>query len=146
VPEDQDAQTGRIWRALYEAFLRQHEARMHAVAALGTTPGELKALLHLLPGGSATTGELAREWNNDPSTTTWLVDRLEARGLVERRPDPRDRRVKRVVLTEQGLRARQQVTDELYRPPETFTRLDQGQLDAVDALARTLGSTDTGAP
>lgn len=32
-----------------------------------------------------------------------LIDRLEANGIVERRPDPIDRRVKRVFLTKSGL-------------------------------------------
>jgi DNA-binding MarR family transcriptional regulator len=31
-----------------------------------------------------------------------VIDELEARGLAERRPDPADRRARRVFLTEQG--------------------------------------------
>ena len=38
----------------------------------------------------------------EPITVCRLVDRLEARGLVERRADPKDRRVKRLHLTREG--------------------------------------------
>ncbi|OHV31742.1 MULTISPECIES: MarR family winged helix-turn-helix transcriptional regulator [Pseudofrankia] len=45
---------------------------------------------------------LAATLNCDPSTVTFLTDRLEQRGLVERRPGPTDRRQKVVGLTRQG--------------------------------------------
>ncbi len=38
----------------------------------------------------------------DPSSMVAVIDELEARGLAERRPDPADRRARRVFLTEQG--------------------------------------------
>src|SRR6516164_4881076 len=38
----------------------------------------------------------------EPITVCRLVDRLEARGLVERRSDPKDRRVRRLHLTPQA--------------------------------------------
>jgi DNA-binding MarR family transcriptional regulator len=47
-------------------------------------------------------GELAEHLYCDASNVTGIVDRLEGRGLVERKPDPNDRRVKRLVLTPQG--------------------------------------------
>ena len=47
-------------------------------------------------------GELAERLLCDASNVTGIVDRLEARGLVERQPDPDDRRVRRLVLTAEG--------------------------------------------
>lgn len=47
-------------------------------------------------------GELADRLFCDASNVTGIVDRLEARGLVERQPDPDDRRVRRLVLTDAG--------------------------------------------
>lgn len=44
----------------------------------------------------------------DASNVTSIVDRLESRGLVERRPDPVDRRVKHLVLTDAGDKLRRQ--------------------------------------
>ncbi len=46
--------------------------------------------------------ELADRLLCDASNVTGIVDRLEARGLVERQPEPGDRRVKRLVLTASG--------------------------------------------
>jgi DNA-binding MarR family transcriptional regulator len=40
----------------------------------------------------------------DASNMTGIIDRLEKRGLVRREPSPTDRRVKNVVLTEEGER------------------------------------------
>ena len=49
-------------------------------------------------------GKLAQKLKCEPSNVTGIVDRLEARGLVERRPDPADRRVKLAAATEEGRR------------------------------------------
>ncbi|MFE3601322.1 MarR family winged helix-turn-helix transcriptional regulator [Streptomyces sp. NPDC059096] len=46
---------------------------------------------------------IAQNLKCEPSNVTGIVDRLEARGLVERRPDPADRRVKLAAPTEKGL-------------------------------------------
>ena len=46
--------------------------------------------------------EVAGKLQCDPSNITGIVDRLEARGLVERRVLPTDRRVKQLVLTPEG--------------------------------------------
>jgi MarR family transcriptional regulator for hemolysin len=43
--------------------------------------------------------ELAELLEVEPITVARLVDRLEARGMVERRPDPRDRRIWRLHLS-----------------------------------------------
>jgi DNA-binding MarR family transcriptional regulator len=48
------------------------------------------------------TGELANELHIRPATLTGLADRLEAKELIRRWPDPNDRRVVRVGLTEAG--------------------------------------------
>lgn len=126
------------WQALYEAVLAEHEERMQSVAELGTTPGELKALLRLQADGQVTAGELARAWNNDPSTTTWLIDRLEKRGLVERRQSETDRRVKHVVLTDRGREVRAQVTAALHRPPTAFLSADPVLLEAAQHVTQAI--------
>lgn len=59
-------------------------------------------VLRRLRQGPSPMGPLAVQMNCEPSNLTGLVDRLEARGLVERQPHPEDRRVKCVGLTEAG--------------------------------------------
>ena len=51
------------------------------------------------------------------SNATWIVDRLEARGLAERRARAGDRRVKLVVLTAAGVRTRDKLRAATYEPP-----------------------------
>jgi DNA-binding MarR family transcriptional regulator len=51
----------------------------------------------------------------DASNVTGIVDGLERRGLVERRPDPRDRRMKYIVLTPEGERRREVLNASLDR-------------------------------
>ena len=59
----------------------------------------------------------------DGSTVTWIVDRLEGRGLVERRSDPRDRRVRLVALTPEGRRVRDELRTRFAEPPPAIARL-----------------------
>ncbi|EOD67037.1 MarR family winged helix-turn-helix transcriptional regulator [Amycolatopsis vancoresmycina] len=45
---------------------------------------------------------IAEKLKSERSNVTGIIDRLEARGLVERRPDERDRRIKNIVATPAG--------------------------------------------
>jgi DNA-binding MarR family transcriptional regulator len=81
-------------------------------------------------------GSLAEEWKCDASTATWIVDRLEQRGLAQRRPHPTDRRARLVVLTPAGVRLRAKTTGRMYVPPAELMELDLGELIALrDAVA-----------
>jgi len=51
----------------------------------GLSPGDLRALVALDGDQPRPMRALARAWNCDASNATWMVDRLENRGLVERR-------------------------------------------------------------
>jgi DNA-binding MarR family transcriptional regulator len=59
--------------------------------------------------------DLAERLRIAPRSATEVVDQLQDKGLVERRPDPADRRVTRIVLTEDGARVREQVREERRR-------------------------------
>ena len=74
---------------------------------LDLTPPQMGALVAL--DESASMSKLASEMGCDASNVTWMTDRLESRGLIERRPDPHDRRVKRLVLTDAGRRMRRHI-------------------------------------
>ena len=66
--------------------------------------------------------DVAAGMGYDASHITALVDQLEQRHLVERRADPVDRRVKRIVITEGGLELRARMEDQLL---DTLLPLDQ---------------------
>jgi DNA-binding MarR family transcriptional regulator len=77
----------------------------------------------------------------DRSAVTWITDRLEERGYVERRADERDRRVKLLALTDEGRRVRQEIRRRLAVPPEALTRLSHAeQRELRDLLRKSLES------
>jgi DNA-binding MarR family transcriptional regulator len=82
-------------------------------------------------------GELAKQLSCDNSNVTWITDRLEERGLVARTQAPYDRRVKLLVLTEEGHRLRGEITARLADPPPPIARLSSSdQRTLRDILAR----------
>jgi MarR family transcriptional regulator, organic hydroperoxide resistance regulator len=82
-------------------------------------------------------GELAKLLACDSSNITWITDRLEERGLVERRPAERDRRVRLLVLTPKGRRLREQLEARLAEPPPPIVSLSREDQRALrDILQR----------
>src|ERR1700681_4149900 len=67
--------------------------------------------------------EAALQLGYDPSNITALADALEAKGLVERRPDPSDRRVKTLARTAEGERMARDLDASLSSPPKVLSRL-----------------------
>ncbi|WP_446215565.1 MarR family winged helix-turn-helix transcriptional regulator [Micromonospora sp. IBHARD004] len=67
-------------------------------------PGHARALAVLLRHGPVRLSTLAEHLHIAPRSTTEVVDGLEERGLVERRPDPDDRRATLVAPTAEGTR------------------------------------------
>jgi DNA-binding MarR family transcriptional regulator len=81
--------------------------------------------LRILGGGPQPMGELARYLMCDSSNVTGITDRLEERGLVRREPGEKDRRVKMLVLTDEGQRLRAEVTKRLAEPPPWLAELPE---------------------
>ncbi|MCO1657018.1 MarR family winged helix-turn-helix transcriptional regulator [Pseudonocardia humida] len=100
------------------------------------TPGQSRALGVLLRGGPLRLSELAERLRIVPRSTTEVVDALQAAGLVERRPDPHDRRAVLVALTDHGSRVGEAVRAARAAEAERFF----GALDEPDRveLARIL--------
>ncbi|WP_261560578.1 MarR family winged helix-turn-helix transcriptional regulator [Frankia tisae] len=77
------------------------------VKELDLTEALAGALWRLDPDGPPPSMRaLAATLNCDPSTVTFLTDRLEQRGLIQRRPAPTDRRQKIITLTRRGVEVR----------------------------------------
>lgn len=81
-------------------LIRAEFDRRVAEAGLGLTPGEARTLSHAFRAGVVRQTVLAERMGVEAMTLSTYLDRLEARGLVERRPDPSDRRAKLVHLSE----------------------------------------------
>lgn len=87
----------------------------------GLRPATLGALRVL--DEPRTMSEVATYLRCDNSNVTGIVDGLEARGLAERTPSPRDRRVKLIALTGEGRRLRARLVREARKPPAWLARL-----------------------
>jgi DNA-binding MarR family transcriptional regulator len=125
-----------VWQMLVGYFFAQRELQMRVVQELGLTPGHMKTLFELDAEEGRSMGELASSLVCDASNATWLVDRLEERGLVERRARAHDRRVKTVVLTPDGVKTKQLLIERLSAAPDDLVALDRADLDRLhDALA-----------
>ncbi|MFG2616796.1 MarR family winged helix-turn-helix transcriptional regulator [Streptomyces sp. NPDC048507] len=74
---------------------------------LGLTAAQATALREM--SGPMTMRELAERMSCEPSNTTFVIDKLEKQGLVERRPHPTDRRAKHLVLTTGGAALRERL-------------------------------------
>lgn len=81
-------------------LLRTEMDRRIATSNLSVTPAEVRALAHAARAGSVRQNVLAERLGVEPMTLSTLIDRLEARGLVQRVADPADRRAKLVELTD----------------------------------------------
>ena len=69
---------------------------------LDMTRSQWWVMVHLIRFDGCNQTQLAEELDIGKVALGGLLDRLEARGWIERRPDPDDRRAKRVYLTETG--------------------------------------------
>lgn len=124
----------------------------NAIAAeLDLPPAQALALVNLR--GPAPMRDLADLLGCDASNVTGIVDGLERRGLVTRRTDPADRRVKHLVLTEEGQRRRDLLGTKahvsataLFDMPDAHRRQLRDLLTAIagsrsDEFGRRSGST-----
>ena len=79
--------TAEAWELVLELFFSHRQPRVMAVAAeFDLAPMQMLALKHLEPGVELPMSALAEPLHCDASNVTGIVDRLEARGLIERRP------------------------------------------------------------
>ena len=94
------------WQRVTHRLLRALDAEL---ADLRLSAGEVNALAALAEG-PRTARALAEATAQHPSTLTGVLDRLERRGLVARRPNPADRRSTLIEPTQAGGAAVERVT------------------------------------
>jgi MarR family transcriptional regulator, organic hydroperoxide resistance regulator len=86
--------------------------------------------------------ELGRRMHCDPSFVTLVADMLEKRGLARREPHPADRRVKNLLLTDEGLALKSKVEAEISARMPWNRALDGDERSHLLALIRKMLSTD----
>lgn len=146
VPPPEAVRDGMEISRLYGEMWRRFQPQRQTIAGSAVTPRMLSYLRHLAAAGPLTVGEQARHLGISDATATEVVNRLEAKGLVERMKDDGDQRRVFVWLTDRGREqtaalAGRNVEDPFLRavaalPPATRTAIIDGLgalLEAAEA-------------
>ena len=92
----------KLWLVLTRAFGSVERASSGDIARYGLTPAEFGTLDILAHRGPLLLGEIQRSLLVSSGGITFLVDKLVAKGLVERRACAEDRRARYAALTDEG--------------------------------------------
>ncbi|MBD0329533.1 MAG: MarR family transcriptional regulator [Thermoleophilia bacterium] len=131
------------WALLFEFFLGLDPYLQAIAGEFGLTEAQGHALVLLEPGRPLPMHELADALHCHASNVTGLVDALERRGLVERRPAEHDRRVKMIAVTGEGAALRKQALRRLYEPPAAIAALSAADQRALrDVMRRVLAAAE----
>lgn len=107
----------------------------------GVAPHDLLALFKL--DGAMPMKELARHMACDASFVTTIADTLERHGLVRREPGQRDRRVKNLVLTPEGIAAKERMMAQLSaKMPWCYALNDDERRCLLSLLRKMLDAPD----
>jgi DNA-binding MarR family transcriptional regulator len=131
--EDPRLVQGVIWQLLTLVERLDDNFAAHA-AQCGLSAAQARVLLRLQPSEAVPMHVLAERLRSEPSNLTGLVDRLEERGAIERRPSPGDRRVKALALTEHGGRLREGLWQRLTTDPGPLAQLGPNDLRQLHEL------------
>jgi DNA-binding MarR family transcriptional regulator len=138
----------QAWVRLLRVVTRFSRRIERALTVCGLTLAQFDVLATLARGDGITQQELSDRLLVTKGNVCGLIDRAEAAGVVERRPDPDDRRINRLFLTDRGRRQFAEalpVHHEILHaligclPPEEIERL-HGLLGVLDHALNRLES------
>ncbi|HEX2909607.1 MAG TPA: MarR family transcriptional regulator [Chloroflexia bacterium] len=128
---------------LGKAYQQVNQAAKRGLEVYGVTPVQF-ALLKLLWDQDGQSGaELGSRLQLDAATVTGMLDRLQNAGLIERRPDPKDRRINRLFLTTQGRQLQkplEKVMDQIN--VEVYSRFTPADAEKLKAMLLNLGNVE----
>ena len=122
--------------AFWSAKRAMAEASEAAFQRHGVRSGQQWILRRLWDEDGQTPGEIARQLELSTPTVTKAAMRMEAAGLIDRRPDPRDARLVRLFLSQRGRALEKTIAEEMAQ----LARRSLGTLrdDEVKALVAAL--------
>jgi MarR family transcriptional regulator, organic hydroperoxide resistance regulator len=136
----QRSAASEAWSLIAELFTSQRTRFLAIASEFDLAPAQLMALKALDPEDPVPMRDLACALSCDNSNVTGIVDRLESRGLVERRAAPHDRRVKMLVVTPDGAELRARVKARMDEAPEALQALGEDEQRMLrDLMRKALG-------
>jgi len=124
---------------MHELFHASRRRFLAIASEFELSPPQVRALGVLDPDRPVPMSDLAEALHCDNSNVTGIVDRLEDRGLVERRSATHDRRVKMLVVTPRGAEVRDRLAERLEEAPPPLARLaPEDQRTLRDIMRRAL--------
>lgn len=130
-----------LWLLLWKAAKAQEAHARRSVEATGLCLSDFGVLEALLHKGPLPVNVIAKKILITSGSITAAVDRLERRGLVERRSSPTDRRARIAHLTASGEELIERLFAEHARDLErAFTPLDGTEMETLAALLRKLAA------
>lgn len=129
---------------MYDVF-KASKPYMETVAAMfDLTPQQVWALKSLSHERPMAMSELATSLGCDASNVTAIVDKLESRGVVERRSADHDRRIKALVVTPAGVELSERIRERMQCPPPAIGNLSEADADTLcHIFTRALASLET---
>jgi len=123
-------------KLFFEIGMVQRAKAGTALNTLGLSFAQAHALRMLDPDEPMPMSALAERLFCDASNVTGIVDRLEARGLVERRAYEGDRRVKALTLTQAGAEVSDRALAVMSEPPAAIAALPAADQRALRDILR----------
>jgi DNA-binding MarR family transcriptional regulator len=134
-PDQDDTLAEAVWSVA--RLLRR--TSVASLARWDVSPSQSRALRVLTRCGPIRLSELSEHLRIAPRSATEVVDGLETKDLVERRPDPQDRRATLVAVTEHGIEVREAIRSAQGAETERiFDRLDPADRDHLARILRAL--------
>jgi|SRR5690242_1569870 DNA-binding MarR family transcriptional regulator len=128
----------KAWRLLMKVAERQMEEVGKQLTRMGLSPVQGHFLDELARMPSGPMSQLVTRMDVDPGWVTDIIDKLEQRGDVIRRPSPDDRRVKIIELTEKGRETWRTMDDTIATAPPELEKLNLGQIAILLNIAQRL--------
>ncbi|QES41445.1 MarR family transcriptional regulator [Streptomyces venezuelae] len=145
VPRDRSPHTDPLTLEVVELIgtvVARYHGEYEEAAAGHALTGAQARVLGLLSLEPMPMRRIAQKLKCEPSNITGIVDRLAARGLVERRPDAADRRVKLAAPTAEGARVARSLRESLDFAREPLAELSREERLVLRGLLRRMAGQE----
>ena len=125
----------RAWRLFMSVGQRRMDAMARDMEGMGLSKVMAQFLGAVCQSPPGPTNQLATRFGVDPGWVTEIVDRLEARGDIVRRPSRDDRRVKILEVTDAGRQTFETLEAHFAAPPPELLEVPREDLLALVRIA-----------